>query len=60
AASIRGIAAEVRGVVIAALARTTPGDIEAAAEVLEGAERGRIHTFIATSDIHLERKLGIS
>ncbi|HAC05697.1 MAG TPA: 2-isopropylmalate synthase, partial [Gemmatimonadetes bacterium] len=43
-----------------ALARTTPGDIEAAAEVLEGAERGRIHTFIATSDIHLERKLGIS
>ena len=60
AASIRGIVAEVRGAVITALARTTPGDIEAAAEVLEGAERGRIHTFIATSDIHLERKLGIS
>jgi 2-isopropylmalate synthase len=60
AASIRTIAAEVSGVVIAALARATRGDIEAAAQVLERAQQARIHTFIATSDIHLERKFQIS
>ncbi len=60
AASIRAISSEVRGVVITALARSTSGDIDAAAKVLEKAERARIHTFIATSDIHLERKFGIS
>ena len=60
AASIRAIAVEVPGAVITALARTTRGDIEAAAEVLERAQQARIHTFIATSDIHLDRKLGIS
>jgi 2-isopropylmalate synthase len=46
--------------VIAALARTRPEDIRRAAEAVEGAERPRIHTFIATSRLHLERKLGIS
>ena len=54
------IATEVRKPVIAALARCSPADIERAGESLRPAERSRIHTFIATSDLHLERKLRIS
>jgi 2-isopropylmalate synthase len=60
AESILAISREVKGPVIAALARAARGDIEKAAVVLEPAERARIHVFIATSDIHLARKLGIS
>ena len=49
------------GPTIAALARCAPGDIERAGKAIEPAARkGRIHTFIATSDLHLERKLRIS
>ncbi len=55
--SVRRIAREVRGPVIAALARANRLDIEKAAEAIEPAERGRIHTFIATSDIHMRHKL---
>jgi 2-isopropylmalate synthase len=51
------IAREVRGPVIAALARANRADIEAAAEGVRDAERPRIHTFIATSAIHMEHKL---
>ena len=54
------IAAEIRGPVIAALSRCNPADIERAGESLKPAERSRIHTFIATSDLHLERKLRIT
>jgi 2-isopropylmalate synthase len=46
--------------VIAALARTRRADIEEAARALEPAERPRIHAFLATSDLHLERKLHIT
>jgi 2-isopropylmalate synthase len=46
--------------VIAALARCNRADIERAAWALEPAEKKRIHVFIATSDLHLERKLRIS
>ena len=53
------IAEEIRGPVIAALARCNPADIERAGESLRPAARSRIHTFIATSDLHLERKLRI-
>ena len=53
----RQVAREVRRPVIAALARTRQADIEEAARALEPAERRRIHTFLATSDLHLERKL---
>jgi 2-isopropylmalate synthase len=53
----RQVAREVRRPVIAALARCRPQDIDEAARALEGAERGRIHTFLATSDLHIERKL---
>jgi 2-isopropylmalate synthase len=45
------------GPTICGLARATKADISAAAEALKPAVRGRIHTFIATSDIHLEHKL---
>ena len=48
---------EIRRPVIAALARCAAGDIDAAGAALEPAARPRIHTFIATSDLHLERKL---
>ena len=54
------IAAEIRGPVIAALSRCNSADIERAGESLKPAERSRIHTFIATSDLHLERKLRIT
>jgi 2-isopropylmalate synthase len=43
--------------VICGLARTSKQDIDAAWEAVRDAERPRIHTFIATSDIHIERKL---
>lgn len=60
ALAVSRIAAEVKGPVICALARTEKTDIEAAAKALAAAERPRIHTFIATSDIHLEYKLRMS
>jgi 2-isopropylmalate synthase len=56
----RQVAAEIRRPVIAALARCRQLDIEEAARALQPAERRRIHTFLATSDLHLERKLRIS
>lgn len=46
-----------RDVTIAALARSTAKDVERAGEALKHAQRSRIHTFIATSDIHLQYKL---
>ncbi len=51
------IAREVRGPIIAGLARANRADIDAAAEGVRAAERPRIHTFIATSPIHMEHKL---
>ncbi|PZO41744.1 MAG: 2-isopropylmalate synthase [Pseudanabaena frigida] len=45
------------GPTICGLARATKADIEAAAEAVKPAAKGRIHTFLATSDIHLEYKL---
>ncbi len=60
AESVRQISKDVSGPIITALARSTKGDIEAAARALEPAEKSRIHVFIATSDIHLSRKLGIT
>jgi 2-isopropylmalate synthase len=60
AEAVRLVATEIRRPVIAALARTSPGDIECAGAALKPAARGRLHTFIATSDLHLERKLRIT
>ena len=58
--AVAEIASSVRGPVIAALARTTEGDIRRAAEALKGAEDWRIHTFISTSQIHMEDMLRMS
>jgi 2-isopropylmalate synthase len=60
AEAVRVVATNIRGPVIAALARCSPADIERAAWALAPAERSRIHVFIATSDLHLERKLRMS
>uniref|UniRef100_UPI0025D28279 2-isopropylmalate synthase n=1 Tax=uncultured Deinococcus sp. TaxID=158789 RepID=UPI0025D28279 len=53
------IAREVRGPIIAGLARAGRPDIEAAAKAVEAAEKPRIHTFIATSPIHMQKKLNL-
>jgi 2-isopropylmalate synthase len=58
--AVRQIAEAVRRPIIAALARTRRQDIEEAARALGPAERSRIHTFLATSDLHLTAKLRIS
>jgi 2-isopropylmalate synthase len=55
--AVKNIADNVKGPVIAALARAIPLDIDRAWEAIKGAESPRIHTFIATSDIHIEKKL---
>ena len=60
AEAVRTIASEVRRPAIACLARCHPADLERAAWAIEPAARGRVHTFIATSDLHLKAKLRIS
>ncbi|NLA92855.1 MAG: 2-isopropylmalate synthase, partial [Spirochaetales bacterium] len=56
-ASVQAIANTVKGATVASLARALPKDIDYAWEALKGAASPRIHTFIATSDLHLEYKL---
>jgi len=56
-ASVQQIAGEIRGAQIAALARTNLADIDRAWEAIKDAASPRIHTFISSSDIHLERQL---
>jgi 2-isopropylmalate synthase len=53
----RAVAQEVPDVIVAGLARANERDVTAAGEAVRDAERPRIHTFIATSDIHLQYKL---
>jgi 2-isopropylmalate synthase len=55
--SVAQIARDVRGPIICGLARARFDDVDATAEALRHAERPRISTFIATSDIHLRHKL---
>jgi len=56
--AVKRIAQTIKGPQIAGLCRANEKDIDRAWEALKYAgERGRIHTFIATSDIHMERKL---
>ena len=55
--AVREIAREVQGPVICGLARTGVADIDAAWNAIKDAERPRIHTFISTSDIHIEHQL---
>src|SRR3954463_13222222 len=55
--AVQKVGSEFSDVAVAALARCSTGDIERAARALETAKRPRIHTFIATSPIHLKHKL---
>src|SRR5688572_30426071 len=55
--AVQEIAREVHGPVICALARTGFADIDAAWNAIKDSERPRIHTFISTSDIHIEHQL---
>jgi 2-isopropylmalate synthase len=54
---VRSVVAAARSTTVAALARSELADIDACAEALAGATRSRIHVFIATSPLHMERKL---
>jgi 2-isopropylmalate synthase len=55
--AVRAVAAQCKNVKVAALCRTADQDVARAAEALKHAAHPRIHTFVATSDIHLEHKL---
>jgi 2-isopropylmalate synthase len=56
-AAVKAVAEQVRGPVIAGLARAVEKDIDIAWEAVQKAERPRIHVFLGTSDIHLQKKL---
>jgi 2-isopropylmalate synthase len=58
--AIRSIAAAVRESTVCSLARANERDIGRAAEALANAKSRRIHTFIATSALHMEKKLRMS
>ena len=55
--AIRNIAQIVEGSTVCSLARASEKDVRAAGEAIKPAKSGRIHTFIATSPIHMEKKL---
>ncbi len=57
---VAAVAGAVSGVTVASLARTTAEDIDAAAAALAKAKRRRVHVFVATSALHMERKLGLT
>ncbi len=58
--AVRSIAGRAKNAVICSLARAKNSDIERAAEALAGAKRKRIHTFISTSDIHLQHQFRLT
>jgi 2-isopropylmalate synthase len=55
--AVKAVADHIKDSTVCALARATESDIRRAADALQGAASGRIHTFIATSPIHMEKKL---
>lgn len=55
--AVKAIANVIRGSTVCSLARANDRDISRAAEALKGAANARIHTFIATSELHMEKKL---
>lgn len=55
--AVRAVAEQVRGPVIAGLARAVQEDIDTAWQAVQPAERPRIHVFLGSSDIHLQKKL---
>ncbi len=58
--AVRTIANHIKDSTVCSLARANDRDIARAAEAVAGANRGRIHTFIATSPLHMEKKLRMS
>ena len=58
--AVKSIADHIRESTVCSLARANDRDISRAAEALKGAARARIHTFIATSALHMEKKLRMS
>ena len=56
-AAVKAISEQVKGPVIAGLARAVREDIDSAWEAVKPAERPRIHVFLGSSDIHLQKKL---
>ncbi len=56
-ASVKQIAKAIKGAVICGLARAIKQDIDASAEAVKSAKKGRIHVFLATSKIHMQYKL---
>ncbi len=58
--SVRSIAEIIRNSTVCGLARAQAADVERAAEALKPAARGRIHTFISTSPLHMKHKLNMS
>ena len=58
--AVQAIARDIRGPCICGLARAADADIDRAWEAVRDSERPRIHTFIATSPIHMEYKLQLS
>ena len=59
-AAIKAVAKVIKESVVCSLARANPADIDRAAEAIKPAPRQRIHTFIATSPIHMRYKLKLS
>ena len=55
--AVRAVAQTITECTVAGLARAAPADIERCAEAIRPAKRGRIHTFIATSPLHMKHKL---
>ena len=58
--AVKGVASVLKSSIVCSLARAIPGDIKAAGEAISYAKKGRIHTFIATSPLHMEKKLRMS
>jgi 2-isopropylmalate synthase len=54
---VRAVAAAVDAPVVASLARSVREDLDAAGEALAGARRSRVHIVLATSPLHMEKKL---
>jgi len=59
-AAVQAVAEAVKSSTVCGLSRALDRDIDRAGEALKGAERSRIHTFIATSPIHMQMKLKMS
>lgn len=57
--AVKGVAERVKGPTIVALARAVRKDVETAWEAIKKAERPRIHVFLGTSDVHIQKKFGL-